>query len=72
MMTRSSARGSRSYARCNVSNSARRGLRRVSTSKVANFREGLGVELDVHGETDEELADSYLKVMLRTDLIRRC
>jgi gamma-glutamylaminecyclotransferase len=39
---------------------------------VMNAREHMGIELDVHGETDEELADSYLKAMLRADLIRRC
>jgi gamma-glutamylaminecyclotransferase len=39
---------------------------------VTNAREHLGIELEVRGETDEELADSYLKAMLRADLIRRC
>jgi len=26
----------------------------------------------MRGETDEDLADSYLKAMLHADLIRRC
>ena len=39
---------------------------------VTHLREELGIALDVHGETDEQVADSYLKAMLRADLIRRC
>jgi len=39
---------------------------------VTKLRGELGFELDVHGQTDEEPADSYLKAMLRADLIRRC
>lgn len=39
---------------------------------VTHLREELGIALDVHGETDEQLADAYLKAMLRADLIRRC
>jgi gamma-glutamylcyclotransferase (GGCT)/AIG2-like uncharacterized protein YtfP len=38
---------------------------------VTHLREELGIALDVHGETDEQLADTYLKAMLRADLIRR-
>ncbi len=39
---------------------------------VTNARKELGIELDVRGDTDEDVADSYLKAMLRANLIRRC
>lgn len=39
---------------------------------VTNVRNELGIELDVCGDADEDVADSYLKAMLRANLIRRC
>jgi hypothetical protein len=40
-------------------------LRQYIEGNVANIRRGFGIEFKLVGETDAELADSFLKQMLK-------
>jgi hypothetical protein len=46
-------------------------LREYIDGNIANIRRGLGIELEPSGDTDEELAESFLEQMLEGGHARR-